>query len=53
MKFVEEYSKTEWLYKAENGIQATVEELEESTKILATCDYEKGTQWGKEVSLSL
>lgn len=30
----------------------TVEELEEASKVLANCSYEKGTLWGKEVCLS-
>ncbi|KAL7186772.1 hypothetical protein ACSBR2_028488 [Camellia fascicularis] len=29
----------------------TVHELEEGSKILANCSYEKGTQWGKEMGL--
>ena len=31
----------------------TVGELEEASKVLANCSYEKDTEWGKEVSLSL
>lgn len=29
----------------------TVHELNEASKALATCTYEQGTQWGKEVVL--
>ncbi|KAL0353500.1 UNVERIFIED_CONTAM: Cellulose synthase-like protein E6 [Sesamum angustifolium] len=29
----------------------SVQELEEASKILANCSYEKGTQWGKEMGL--
>ncbi|KAI3456800.1 hypothetical protein Pfo_013463 [Paulownia fortunei] len=29
----------------------TVEELEEASKVLANCSYEKGTLWGKEMGL--
>jgi hypothetical protein len=32
--------------------QRSVHELEEASKVLANCSYEKNTQWGKEVSLS-
>lgn len=32
---------------------SSVHELEQGSKVLANCSYEKGTQWGKEVSLSL
>lgn len=31
----------------------SVHELEQGAKLLANCSYEKGTQWGKEVSLAL
>ena len=31
--------------------QRSVHELEEASKVLANCNYEKNTQWGKEVSL--
>ncbi|KAL0362936.1 UNVERIFIED_CONTAM: Cellulose synthase-like protein E6 [Sesamum calycinum] len=29
----------------------SVQELEEASKVLANCSYEKGTQWGKEMGL--
>jgi hypothetical protein len=37
--------------KVEESVSVSV--LEETCKELASCTYEKNTQWGKEVSLSL
>ncbi|KZV56351.1 hypothetical protein F511_00348 [Dorcoceras hygrometricum] len=34
-----------------NSNGRTVEELEEASKVLANCSYEKGTLWGKEMGL--
>ncbi|KAF5176253.1 Cellulose synthase-like protein e6, partial [Thalictrum thalictroides] len=34
-----------------NRVQEGVTELEETTKILADCTFEEGTQWGKEMGL--
>lgn len=35
--------------KRNTADKRTVEELIEATKVLASCTYEKGTLWGKEV----
>ena len=35
----------------ESRKRLSVHELEEASKGLASCNYEKNTQWGKEVSL--
>lgn len=34
-------------------ISKTVDELEEACKLLVDCNFENGSQWGKEVSFSL
>ena len=33
--------------------EASLQELEEKSKTLASCTYEENTSWGKEVTLSL
>lgn len=38
--------------EAGNKDKRSVDELEKVSKVLAGCNYEKGTQWGKEVLLS-
>ena len=46
--------KAEWDIETKNNVGRSVSDLEEASKVLANCSYEKGTQWGKEVwSLSL
>jgi hypothetical protein len=46
------YSKEyrgEWNIEAKKNANKTVNELEEESKVLASCSYEKDTQWGKKV----
>lgn len=43
----------QWNTEGQNTTDRSIQELEESAKTLITCSYEKGTKWGKEVSLSL
>ena len=43
----------EWIMEAKNNTDKTVNELEEASKVSANCSYERDTQWGKKVSLSL
>ncbi|PON31559.1 Cellulose synthase [Parasponia andersonii] len=48
------YSKgdrVQWNTESEKNAYQTVDDLEESSKVLASCSYEKGTQWGKEMGL--
>ena len=45
--------KAEWSTRTWKNAERTVQELEEASKVLANCSYEKGTLWGQEVSLSL
>ena len=45
--------KVQWNIEREKDADRTVNDLEESSKVLASCSYEKGTQWGKEVILYL
>lgn len=45
--------RAEWNTKTWKNAERSVQELEEASKVLANCDYEKGTLWGKEVSLYL
>lgn len=35
--------------EAKNKDKRSVDQLEKASKVLASCIYEKGTQWGKEV----
>jgi hypothetical protein len=52
-KFNEGY-KSDWSTSAnDRKREESVHELEEKLKGLASCTYDKNTQWGKEVSLSL
>ncbi|KAF6176799.1 hypothetical protein GIB67_014173 [Kingdonia uniflora] len=37
--------------RIEGKVKESVNELEETSKILANCTYEEGTQWGKEMGL--
>ncbi|KAK8623042.1 hypothetical protein V6N13_117937 [Hibiscus sabdariffa] len=49
-KYSEAYKESSnWGMRKED--KRTVYELEEASKVLATCGYEKGTQWGKEMGL--
>ncbi|KAM7278155.1 hypothetical protein ACFE04_005289 [Oxalis oulophora] len=38
-------------FEAKRNAEKSVDELQESCKVLASCGYEKGTQWGKEMGL--
>ncbi|KAK6133039.1 hypothetical protein DH2020_033194 [Rehmannia glutinosa] len=46
-----ENRRLEWTNVKDNTKGRTVEELEEASKPLADCSYEKGTLWGKEMGL--
>ncbi|KAK7299922.1 hypothetical protein RJT34_10751 [Clitoria ternatea] len=43
--------KAKWEMKPKPNDNRTVHELNEASKALATCTYEQGTQWGKEMGL--
>ncbi|KAF3453293.1 hypothetical protein FNV43_RR03733 [Rhamnella rubrinervis] len=43
--------KAEWNVETKNNVGRSVGDLEEASKVLASCCYEKGTQWGKEMGL--
>ncbi|KAE8098880.1 hypothetical protein FH972_016912 [Carpinus fangiana] len=48
------YSKdyrAEWETEATKNTDKTSNELEEASKVLANCSYEKDTQWGKKMGL--
>ncbi|PON86295.1 Cellulose synthase [Trema orientale] len=45
--------RVQWNIESEKNAERTTGDLEESSKVLASCSYEKGTQWGKEVILYL
>lgn len=50
----EKYSKGErvqWNIEGKKNEGRSVNDLEESSKVLASCSYEKGTQWGNEMGL--
>lgn len=50
-KFSEDF-KGEYLWDMNNkNVQKTLEELEEESKVLVSCNFEKGTSWGKEMGL--
>ncbi|RWR84935.1 cellulose synthase-like protein E6 [Cinnamomum micranthum f. kanehirae] len=49
-KYIKRY-KTGWNKRAQRDGSETVDELEERAKVLASCSYELGTQWGKEMGL--
>ena len=42
-------------FEIENSVEReeTIHELEENSKVFASCTYEKNSEWGKEVSLFL
>lgn len=48
MKFNDEY-KHNWKTEDDLFKEANLQEMEEKSKDLASCSYEKNTQWGKEV----
>ncbi|KAI5408969.1 hypothetical protein KIW84_054699, partial [Lathyrus oleraceus] len=48
MKFNDEY-KHNWKSEDDLFKEANLQEMEEKSKDLASCSYEKNTQWGKEV----
>lgn len=50
MKFSDEY-RNDWKSEENQFIEATLQELEERSKPLASCTYEQNTPWGKEVPL--
>lgn len=43
--------KAEWSTRTWKNAERTVQELEEASKVLANCSYEKGTLWGQEMGL--
>lgn len=45
-------TKIEWKSKKDSKGEESLLDLEETSKALASCTYERNTQWGKEVSLS-
>lgn len=47
-KYSKDY-KEQWNLEAKKNVDKTVNDLEEASKVLASCSYEKGTKWGKEV----
>ncbi|XP_021905799.1 cellulose synthase-like protein E6 isoform X1 [Carica papaya] len=50
-KFSEDL-KGEYLWETnKKNVEKTVEEMEEESKVLAGCSFEKGTPWGKEMGL--
>ncbi|XP_075487363.1 cellulose synthase-like protein E6 [Primulina tabacum] len=49
-KYSEDH-RIEWNTANDNTNGRTVEDLEEASKVLANCSYEKGTLWGKEMGL--
>ncbi|XP_062078928.1 cellulose synthase-like protein E6 [Humulus lupulus] len=43
--------KVEWNVQSEKNADRTIDDLEQSAKNVASCSYEKGTEWGKEIGL--
>ncbi|KAG5053464.1 hypothetical protein JHK87_005662 [Glycine soja] len=43
--------KAKWDSKPKRNDNRTIDELNEASKVLATCTYEESTQWGKEKGL--
>ncbi|KAM4092146.1 hypothetical protein ACB094_06G015400 [Castanea mollissima] len=43
--------KGEWDIKAKKNADKTIDELEEASKVLTNCIYEKETQWGNKMGL--
>ncbi|KAL5802183.1 hypothetical protein ACOSQ4_030488 [Xanthoceras sorbifolium] len=50
-KYCKDYRGNRDNIEAKKNDEKTVHELEEASKILANCSYEKDTQWGKEMGL--
>ncbi|KAA8527078.1 hypothetical protein F0562_008693 [Nyssa sinensis] len=51
-KYSKDYRGDQWnIMVTDKHKDTTVDELEEASKVLANCSYEKGTQWGKEMGL--
>ncbi|GMN71610.1 hypothetical protein TIFTF001_054621 [Ficus carica] len=48
-----EATKVDWSNNRHTKTEESIDVLEETSKPLASCDYEENTQWGKEVPLSL
>ncbi|KAL2483904.1 Cellulose synthase-like protein E1 [Forsythia ovata] len=48
----EQESKIDWKKENEIRVKESASTLEETAKILAGCNYEENSQWGKEVSSS-
>ncbi|XP_054817887.1 cellulose synthase-like protein E6 isoform X1 [Prosopis cineraria] len=46
-----DYRKAKWDTKPKTEDKRTADELIEASKALASCAYEKGTQWGREMGL--
>ncbi|XP_060673780.1 cellulose synthase-like protein E6 isoform X1 [Ziziphus jujuba] len=52
--FGKKYSKRyrgQWNIETKKNVDRTISDLEEASKILASCSYEKDTEWGKEMGL--
>lgn len=45
----EHYSGRSWNVEPIKNDKSRVDEMENASKVLASCGYEKDTQWGKEV----
>ncbi|KAL9316756.1 hypothetical protein ACSQ67_017757 [Phaseolus vulgaris] len=43
--------RVKWESKPKRNHNRTIDEVNEASKALATCTYEEGTQWGKEMGL--
>ncbi|KAK7305268.1 hypothetical protein VNO77_43170 [Canavalia gladiata] len=50
MKFSDQY-RNNWNSEDNQFEEASLQELEEKSKILASCTYEENTQWGNEIGL--
>ncbi|KAJ1441226.1 Nucleotide-diphospho-sugar transferase [Sesbania bispinosa] len=50
MKFSDQY-RNDWEDEDDKFIEASLQELEEKSKPLASCTYEENTLWGKEMGL--
>ncbi|KAK7301912.1 hypothetical protein RJT34_12789 [Clitoria ternatea] len=50
MKYSDQY-RNDWNSEDNHIIKASLQELEEKSKALASCTYEKNTLWGKEIGL--
>jgi len=50
MKFSDQYCN-DWNSEDDQFKEANLQELEQQSKVLASCNYEENTLWGKEVPL--